>query len=527
MRGLGRRESTFQFASQGSRARKRARATLAFMARRPLRHYGDYQYRSASVVLVLARLMKNQRPTAVQDLGEEQETASSWLIVVPAGFGVGWIDQLVPLQRSASVVTSVCARLAKNPTAVQYLRDAHDTSSRPLFVALAGLEVGWIDQPMPFHRSDNVTSVLARLMKNHSPTAMQDLGEEQETASSWLLVAPTRLGVGWIDQLVPFQRSANVSSRPVRLVKNPTAVQDLGDAHETPRKLLLVAPAGFGVDGIDQLVPFECSTNVSSRPVRLVKNPTAVQDLGDAHDTPSSALYAPARFGVCWTVQLAAAAAVAIATHSTGVTHPTTAQRAIRACSATPRPPRLLHPRKPARTTAPRRRLPGDVTTPAASSSTARPPSLSKTITIAEIIAAGDHEVRLVDARDRGASFAGRPLSVNHGQSAKRMHSTESICRNHRRWTSPNAKPRRAGARQREGRPRTAPQRCIGVARIVHASLRALLSATSGAETAARWKSSLSPIGPVPPLAATPFGGKHETESGRLESAGETAALPL
>jgi hypothetical protein len=48
----------------------------------------------------------------------------------------------------------------------------------------------------------------------------------------------------------------------------------------------------------------------------------------------------------------------------------------------------------------------------------------------------------------------------------------------------------------------------------------------SGAETATRLKSSLSPTA-IPPLAETPFGGKHETESGRLGSASETAPLPL
>ncbi len=46
------------------------------------------------------------------------------------------------------------------------------------------------------------------------------------------------------------------------------------------------------------------------------------------------------------------------------------------------------------------------------------------------------------------------------------------------------------------------------------------------ADTAARRKSALSPT-PFGPLAATPFGSKHEAKSSRLRSASETAPLPL
>ena len=54
----------------------------------------------------------------------------------------------------------------------------------------------------------------------------------------------------------------------------------------------------------------------------------------------------------------------------------------------------------------------------------------------------------------------------------------------------------------------------------------ALVSATSGTETAARRKSASSPTGPSESLAAIPFGGKHETETGHLGSAVDTAAMP-
>ncbi len=40
-------------------------------------------------------------------------------------------------------------------------------------------------------------------------------------------------GVGWTDQLPPFQRSANVTSRPALLTKDPTAAQALPATHDT------------------------------------------------------------------------------------------------------------------------------------------------------------------------------------------------------------------------------------------------------------------------------------------------------
>ena len=201
---------------------------------------------------------------------------------------------------------------------------------------------------VPFHRSARITSLLLWLIKYQNPTAVQDLVDAHDTATSWLLVAPARCGVRWIDQLVPFHRSASVSSLFARSVKNPTAVQDLADAHDTARRLLLVAPAGFGVRWIDQLVPFHRSASVMLVPAWLVENPTAVQDLGDAHDTPGRSLYTPAGLGVCCTIQPEAAAPVAIVSHSASVTHHTPTQTTIRAPVGTPP---LPPPSEPAATT--------------------------------------------------------------------------------------------------------------------------------------------------------------------------------
>jgi hypothetical protein len=69
------------------------------------------------------------------------------------------------------------------------------------------------------------------------------------------------------------------------LVTLPTAVHAVVDAHDTPNRRLLAAPVMVGVRWIDQRVPFQCSANATPAPARLVKYPTAVQVVPDAHDT--------------------------------------------------------------------------------------------------------------------------------------------------------------------------------------------------------------------------------------------------
>jgi hypothetical protein len=70
------------------------------------------------------------------------------------------------------------------------------------------------------------------------------------------------------------------------LVK-PTAVQDLGDTHDTPERKLAVASAGRGVRWIVQPAPFHRSVRVTPLvPELLPEWPTAVQVIVEAHDTP-------------------------------------------------------------------------------------------------------------------------------------------------------------------------------------------------------------------------------------------------
>jgi hypothetical protein len=94
------------------------------------------------------------------------------------------------------------------------------------------------------------------------PTAVQALLVGHDTPDSSLKVAPVTSGVEEIVQLVPSQLSASVvSTAPVKLP--PTAVQALVEGHDTPHKVDVVAPVGFGVDWIDQLVPSQLSASVS------------------------------------------------------------------------------------------------------------------------------------------------------------------------------------------------------------------------------------------------------------------------
>jgi hypothetical protein len=97
-------------------------------------------------------------------------------------------------------------------------------------------------------------------------------------------------------------------------------VQDRLDGHDTPSRPLLVAPAGLGVRWIDQLVPFHRSASVSSLPVRLVKNPTAVHDVAEAHDTPANWLFTPTVVGVGCTAQPEATAPAGTVSNSMSVT---------------------------------------------------------------------------------------------------------------------------------------------------------------------------------------------------------------
>jgi hypothetical protein len=229
-------------------------------------------------------------PAAVQAVADEQDTAVSWLSFAPVGLGVGWMTQVVPFQRSASVCGWPKGR-KYDPTAVQEVADGQDTPSRSPCAVPVGLGVVWMDQAVPFQvsASVDVSPVEASLM--YEPTAVHAVADRHETPSKEACMPGAGLGVGWIDQWVPFQCSASGTSSDEFVAAAPTAVQEVADEHETADRELSPAP-GLGVGWIDQRVPFQCSASGTLWAGRLGFGwyPTAVQEAADRHDTLTSAL---------------------------------------------------------------------------------------------------------------------------------------------------------------------------------------------------------------------------------------------
>jgi len=98
------------------------------------------------------------------------------------------------------------------PTAMQLDGLVQETPSKPLGSAPGRLGVSWTFQVLPFQDSARLTGVLKLFAAG--PAAMQNEGVGQETAENPLAEAWVRSGVGWMDHLVPFHRSASVTLRP-------------------------------------------------------------------------------------------------------------------------------------------------------------------------------------------------------------------------------------------------------------------------------------------------------------------------
>jgi hypothetical protein len=150
--------------------------------------------------------------------------------------------------------------------------------------------VGWIDQRAPFHRSASVPAF-------EPPTAKQDDAEVQATPDR----APPPaegFGVAWMRHRVPFHRSARGVDAPWLLTAWPTAVHAEGDEQDTLNSALSLAPGGLGVGWIAQLLPFHRSARVTTTPEPLVKSPTAMQEDELEQETPASWPVRPRRFRV-------------------------------------------------------------------------------------------------------------------------------------------------------------------------------------------------------------------------------------
>src|SRR5215472_24667 len=209
-------------------------------------------------------------------LADRQETLSRVLATVFDGFGLASSRQVAPFQISASVTPGAppCAP----PTAMQDRAVGQDTPDRALPDGITRPAAGWIRHAEPFQRSASAPDP-ERPAK--SPTAVQALGAEQDTAVSRLTRAP---GMFWLlrrmRHLAPFQASARVPT-PDRAWWYPTAIQARGERQDTelsvlPRSRLV---RGARVASRCHLSPVHASASGAGLPEPRKWLPTAMQNV--------------------------------------------------------------------------------------------------------------------------------------------------------------------------------------------------------------------------------------------------------
>ncbi len=181
-------------------------------------------------------------------------------------------------------------------TPLRWLRD-----DEPVELGLAT-----VVQLVPFQSSVNVVSAKFEVEKvTEAPTAMQLAPDEHDTPTSEVSVDPLGFGVDAIDQLVPFQCSAR-AFWDVDVEENPTAAQSVSLAQDTPLNAVSSDPVGLAEATIDQVVPFQRSINpVIIEFDAFVERPTAKQSVADEHDNPlKEDSNAPTGLGVATSTQL-------------------------------------------------------------------------------------------------------------------------------------------------------------------------------------------------------------------------------
>jgi hypothetical protein len=201
----------------------------------------------------------------MQDKEVEHDTPLKAKDSAPVWFGVVWIFQSEPFQRSANVDGGTWTPGPPPPTAVQAVVAVHDTPDSCTSLAVGGIATGFTVQPEPFH-----CSASGVLLPIWAPTALQlvAVGHETPLSIGW----PD--GVIWIAQFAPFQRSTSVSEGNVLVVENPpTAVHALAALHDTAPSVAALVPVGLGVVWIFQP---EVVVHFSARVLAGVKLPLTV-----------------------------------------------------------------------------------------------------------------------------------------------------------------------------------------------------------------------------------------------------------
>jgi len=218
-------------------------------------------------------------PIATQESCDVHETDCGKFRLLSAAFGLGTIDQAVPSHDNMRESLAASAALWYSPTAMHVEGSRQDTPPRKLTLA-DGSGVATSDQLVPSQEAAADVDVWALTPKS-VPTAMQKVGEVQEIDPTWAVA------VGSIDQLLPSHSSA----RFALLVVPPIAKQKLGDVHDTADS----DPPPADVGTTDHAVPSHRSARLSCG---MPNRPTAIQKVGEMHDTEFRNAFAVADSGV-------------------------------------------------------------------------------------------------------------------------------------------------------------------------------------------------------------------------------------
>lgn len=176
------------------------------------------------------------------------------------------------------------------------------------WTSVAGVGLGIVSalQLVPFQLSAIAT---LRPLTIALPTAVHAVAEVHETALNEAPVLPEGTGTGWSVQLVPFQRSATGRIGNSENPAPPTAVHAVCDVHDTPRRLPNRKPEGSGTVWTAQLVPFHACAVGCWSPSGLMKKPTSMHAVEEAHETEKPCPLELCTAGTDCSDQLAAPAA--------------------------------------------------------------------------------------------------------------------------------------------------------------------------------------------------------------------------
>jgi hypothetical protein len=241
-------------------------------------------FHCSAIVPTLLPELSNQPPTAVHAFAEVHDTPVGRPPAASASVGIGWRLHLFPSHLSAPIAPPVLF-----PTAVHALGEVQETAfkNQP---GLFEVGVGWMLQRVPFQRSVSVPTELPEL-STEMPTATHADGDVHDTPSRPLPAAPARLGVGTMRHDVPSQNWARVpSGMPWRSAAWPTATQLRDDLHDTPRSCVPRTPSGLTVGSELHCVASHACPWVMTVPFASNPSPTAMQEDARGQATPVSAL---------------------------------------------------------------------------------------------------------------------------------------------------------------------------------------------------------------------------------------------